>query len=147
MFNDINVDIENDNIDSKITMRSWIPMPQTFVEWDTTNNKHSFSQFINDKEKDKEDYHWLKEDEITDELKAKYIDEYDAYSKGYDDAVEHQNKEYGVVGWYDYNCKTLGTKWDAELLINSLEINDDEISVIFDTETAWSFPEQWVVNC
>lgn len=43
----------------------------------------------------------------------------------YPDAAKEQQEKYGAVGWYDYNCLTLGTKWNFELTNVELEERDN----------------------
>ena len=120
-------DVENKIGNLELTMRSFLPMPQTFLDWDTTNDMEKFEWFCKGKNQPKE------------ELRK----EYENYVRGYKAACEHQTKMYGCVGWYDYNCKTLGCKWDAYLLnltiADELE-KDDIVIVYFYVETAWSRP-------
>lgn len=53
----------------------------------------------------------------------------------------------GAVGWYDYNVRTLGTKWDTDLESPELTIiSDDDVHITFNTQTAWSFPVAWMVK-
>lgn len=120
-------DVEN-NIDNfELTMRSFLPMPQTFLDWDTTNDMEKFEWFCHGKNQPKE------------ELRK----EYENYVRGYMAAREYQQKMYGCMGWYDYNYKTLGCKWDANLenitIADELE-KDDIVIVYFSVETAWSRP-------
>lgn len=186
-----------------LSLRSWMPMPKTFIEWDTTNQLQSFDSWLEhigkhtrkiakhfgfampqnaytwtemneyiwgdfraemDKvqpkpyydmiDKEKDDY-----EKLCAELKAKFVQpkldelqklfgaDYDAYCKGYEKAKKLQEKKYGIVGWYDYNLKTLGTKWNADFegwIVDELENGDLLIRV--NCETAWSFPEMWVIT-
>ena len=73
-------DVEN-NIDTfetklKLSMRSFLPMPQTFLDWDTTNSIRNFEWFCEGKNQSQE------------ELRQ----EYDKYVRGYIAAREHQQK-------------------------------------------------------
>ena len=120
-------DVENKIGNLELTMRSFLPMPQTFLDWDTTNDMQKFEWFCHDKNQPKEELY----------------DEYQKYVRGYKAACEHQTKMYGCVGWYDYNCKTLGCKWDADLLNLTIaeELEKDDIVIVyFSLETAWSIP-------
>lgn len=124
-------DVEN-NIDTfefklKLSMRSFLPMPQTFSDWDTTNDMKKFSWFCEGKNQSQE------------ELQQ----EYEKYVRGYKDACAYQQKMYGCVGWYEYNKKTLGCKWNANLFNWSIEDKlekDDVVIVYFSVDTAWSIP-------
>lgn len=120
-------DVENNIHTWELTMRSWLPMPQTFKDWDTTNDMEKFEWFCHDKNQPKE------------ELRQ----EYEKYVRGYMAAREYQQETYGCVGWYDYNRKTLGCKWDAKLedLHIARELGQDDVVVIyFRMDTAWSQP-------
>ena len=88
-----------------LTMRSFFPMPTTFLLYDTTN-----------------------------------------YANKYPKAAKYQKDKYGVVGWYDYNLKTLGCKWDAELENPSLSVAkvSKKYVVSFEVETPWSYPQLWM---
>ena len=64
----------------------------------------------------------------------------------YPEAAKEQQEKYGAVGWYDYNCLTLGTKWDFELTNAELLKKDNcWLFHIPDIETAWDYPAQWLV--
>ena len=68
------------------------------------------------------------------------------YAEQFKDEADKQLAEYGVVGWYDYNIATLGTKWNAGLTGCSLRAFDEEPDYYrfdFCLETAWSFPTAW----
>ena len=120
-------DVENKIDNLELTMRSFLPMPQTFLDWDTTNSMKKFEWFCEGKNQSQE------------ELQQEYL----KYVRGYREACELQQKIYGCVGWYDYNYKTLGCKWNAELLdltiADDLE-KDDIVIVYFSVKTAWSRP-------
>lgn len=120
-------DVENKIDNLELTMRSFLPMPQTFLDWDTTNDMEKFEWFCEGKNQPEE------------ELRK----EYENYVRGYKEACEHQQEFYGCVGWYEYNRKTLGCKWDANLenitIADELE-KDDIVIVYFSLETAWSIP-------
>lgn len=73
-----------------------------------------------------------------------YLDDYEKYSREYDEAVEYQRKIYGVVGWYDWGVKFRGTKWDANLTNWSVIDHGDELIIYTDCETAWSYPSGWL---
>ena len=68
------------------------------------------------------------------------------YAEFFKEEADKQRSEYGVVGWYDYNCLTLGTKWNAELTDCSLRAFDEKPDYYrfdFCLDTAWSFPAAW----
>lgn len=65
--------------------------------------------------------------------------------KAYCNATAIQEKEYGCVGWYDYNLKNFGTKWDMQLTDwDSWYVDDNTSVIIFKVETAWSIPDEWL---
>ena len=68
------------------------------------------------------------------------------YAEIFKDEADKQRAEYGVVGWYDYNIATLGTKWNAGLTDCSLRAFDEKPDYYrfdFCLDTAWSFPFAW----
>lgn len=132
-----------------LTLRSWMPSPKTFLKWDTTNSKYDFAawkEFVRGES-------WSKPSQFIinkckkmseDELKAAY----EKYSNGYDKAVIFQKEKYGVVGWYDYNLLTLGTKWNSEFDdYSKIELtNEDEIAILMKCDTAWNLPHNWLFS-
>ena len=42
------------------------------------------------------------------------------------EAVKEQKKKYGIVGWYDYNCKFLGTRYNFEIAKPELSYDDKD---------------------
>ncbi len=103
-----------------IRFSSWIPVPETFIKYDTTNYPNGEGLEIGKKAGYKDD-----SPIATQEL----IDEYKA-------ATKEQMEQYGVVGWYDYNCKTYGCKWDSP--IDTECQVDGELTL--SCETPWSPP-------
>ena len=84
--------------------------------------------------------------------------------------AKEQYRKFGYVGWYDINASyrsftsndfykgeteangkepwelgCLGTKWDAELKDLALSVGDDEAVITFDVDTAWSYPNYWLI--
>lgn len=83
--------------------------------------------------------------------------------------AKEQFRKFGYVGWYDLNSGRhmhsgeddygkseangkepwevgcLGTKWDAELNNLELGVGDDDAIIIFDVDTAWSYPDYWLI--
>ena len=76
------------------------------------------------------------------------------YPDKYPEKAKEQKEKYGVVGWYDYNLDTLGTKWDfkignpdngEEFLAKFEELETRNICrITFDCDTAWSAPIEWM---
>lgn len=88
-----------------LSMRTFMPSPDTFLKYDTTNYPEHFKK-----------------------------------------EADNQLADYGVVGWYDYNIATLGTKWNAgltECSLRAFDENPDYYRFDFCLETAWSFPFAW----
>ena len=108
------------------SLSSWIPTPETFRKWDTTNHPDGQGLKVGDKWYDGlGDHNQLVTEELIEEFKK---------------ATEEQREKYGVVGWYDYNRKTFGCKWDSEVFIDA--VTDTEIRL--STDTPWSAPENWL---
>ena len=139
------------------SLRSWYPMPDTFKRWDTTNSKCDFKYYIQT-EKMKEamrlyDIPMTQEGKrnfpsiirnMTEDMLKDFEEDYKRYCDGYDRAVKYQKENYGCVGWYDYNCKTLGTKWDAEIEITILHNTNKLTALNLDCQTAWTYPDAWL---
>ena len=69
------------------------------------------------------------------------------YASKYPEVADAQKKKYGAVGWYDYNIKTLGTKWNFELEnITLQDLGEDKYRITFTCQTAWSIPENWLIT-
>ena len=116
----------NKNQNGKLSFSSWIPVPETFEKYDTTNYPNGEGlevgkpfPFENDGPV------------VTEEL----IEEYKA-------ATKLQAEQYGVVGWYDYNLETYGCKWDSKLVIES---NDDE-GLVLNCDTPWAAPTNFFIT-
>lgn len=168
------VTIQNILNESKLSLDSFNPMPETFKDWDTTNQMECYMNWLcggyNDglkknsplfssqdvykavtaaaKEKfGEKEYTREQEDEIAKELYPQYVADYEKYCEGWKAAKKYQEETYGVVGWYDWGCKYRGTKWDADLEGWNLNYDggDDEDTILtFTCETAWNFPDGWL---
>ena len=115
----------------KMTIATFRPLPDTFYMFDTTNEK------------------LLRNSTNWDEDRTPIFnsdEEYEAYSKGYDEAKKEQEEKYGVVGWYDAGLKYYSTKWAVELKDFEIEVQEDtnEVMISFSASTAWSIPEAWL---
>lgn len=88
-----------------------MPMPQTFKDFDTANTKSKRDAKNYDAEPIKVTRN-DKGDVISQVFPPLFNsdEEYEKYSKEYDDAVKYQQEHYGCVGWFDYNCMSLGCK-------------------------------------
>lgn len=115
-------------------LRSWLPLPQTFLDYDTTNTILSIERW-----RDKM-YH-----KMLGDVEYKEDNTYDEYVRGYKEAKAEQKAIYGAVGWYQYNLKTLGTKWDAQIEVNTEETfeGNNNVTMYFDFDTAWYMPMKW----
>lgn len=118
---------ENEGDNPQLSLSSWIPTPETFLKYDTTNHPDGKGLKVGDKWWDGLGDHGDKV--VTEEL----IEEFKQ-------ATKEQAEKYGVIGWYDYNVKTFGCKWDSEVRVEG--INDTEINLSADTP--WSAPENWL---
>jgi hypothetical protein len=128
MFNRANLDGKRN-----YTMNSFVPMPQTYRDVDTTNNwECTYRDMLNKRGSLTLD----EQEKLKEEAKSIHAD-----------ACEYQHETYGVVGWYNWSVQNWGTKWDADLCsIHTLEAqldghkDEDEISVNLVFDTAWSPP-------
>lgn len=115
----------NEMVDEKpkITLSTFIGgIPQTFKDYDTTNYTAEKLQKCYDKG---ERTYGFERKELTPEV-----------IKAFAEAEKYQREKYGVVGWYDFGCAYLGTKWDTEISEYSTYYSDSECKFYFDT--AWS---------
>jgi hypothetical protein len=130
------------------TLQSFVPMPDTYKQVDTTN---SLTSFLFSKKKDMYDEH----PELSDDEIEKMFSEIEQELVSvYEKAKEYQQLTYGVVGWYDWNCRNLGTKWDAIIItkeefdnaVNACDDEDDENGCIVECcfDTAWTPPIEWL---
>ena len=106
---------------------SWLPMPETYHKYDTTNHPNGEGLRVG------EHVNWDKDSPIvTEEL----IEEYKQ-------ATKEQKEKYGVVGWYDWNCANYGCKWDMEFE-NLVRDSDTELTIY--VETPWSAPANFLLT-
>lgn len=66
------------------------------------------------------------------------------YAKKYPEIAAEQYAKYGVFGWYDYNCLTIGTKWDAAVDIDDCFSEDGKATIFFYCDTANNYPDAWI---
>lgn len=111
----------------KLSLSSWIPTPETYLKYDTTNYPDGNGLIVGEEWYDGFGSHGgqLVTEELIEEFKK---------------ATSEQREKYGVVGWYDYNVMTFGCKWDSEVEVES----EGEEEVILSAETPWCAPEQWL---
>lgn len=99
-------------METYLSARTFLPMPDTFLLYDTTNYPNAYPTEV----------------------------------------VKEQKEKYGAIGWYDYNCLTLGTKWNFKLGENGeptccpVHGHEDSYRIVFTCDTAWSMPIQWLIN-
>lgn len=114
--------------DGTLALSSWIPTPETFEKYDTTNHPNGEGLKVGDKWWDGLGQHdALVTEELIEEFKR---------------ATAEQMRKYGVVGWYDYNLLTFGCKWDSEVTIE----DEGDTFINLATETPWSAPEVWLLT-
>ena len=113
--------------DGTLFLSSWLPIPETFLKYDTTNHPNGDGLKVGEKWWDGLGDHGDKI--ITEEL----IEEFKR-------ATEEQKEKYGVIGWYDYNLKTFGCKWDCKVEIES----EDNGRITLFVDTPWSAPNNWL---
>lgn len=137
-YNRIVVKGEKENLDKfmndairdengNLSLSSWIPTPETFKKYDTTNHPDGEGLKVGEKWWDGFGNH---DDQlVTEEL----IEEFKK-------ATAEQREKYGVVGWYDYNLHTFGCKWDSEVRVEAIA----DIQINLSADTPWSAPENWL---
>lgn len=103
---------------------SWIPIPETYAKYDTTNHPNGKGLVLGKKD----DFTGI----VTTEERLKEFIE----------ATEYQKKTYGAIGWYDWNVKNYGCKWDEEMEL--LEGIDNNEYITFLTATPWNSPIEFV---
>jgi len=120
--------LKEGNFDTtRLTLRSWLPMPDTFSQYDTTNHPNGEGLTVGES------------------CNGRRVDE--ALIEEYKTATKEQKEKYGAVGWYEYNCKTIGTKWDAGLDDIYIEHDIDDYWIItINLSTAWSPCIPWLRN-
>ena len=113
--------------DGKLKLSSWFPVPESYNKYDTTNHPDGRGFEVG-----KEFYDGLGNRGImTEEL----LEEYKR-------ATAEQREKYGAVGWYDYNCKYLGCKWDMDF--DSIDESEGEITL--GIQTPWNAPDAWLIR-
>ena len=136
-----------------LSMRSWMPMPQTFIDYDTTNNLPDLVSMIIFHSGDGDilarnfpnDIEDIRKQNISADLQERLDKFYASYAEEWERAKIEQHEKYGVEGWYNYNIATLGVKWDAELTdFHIEEYEDGNVLVTFKCETAWNMPLEWL---
>lgn len=101
-----------------ITMGSWFPRPETYDKYDTTNYPNGEKLVIGGKYND---------EPITEELIERFKQ-----------ATKEQKEKYGAVGWYEWNCKNYGCKWDCPI-----DIVEAEDKAEFLIKSPWGIPDVW----
>ena len=149
-FSLLSVNATIDEIEEKLkthvlTLRSWLPMPRTYKQYDTANKMNDFDWWLYDKFKGKVKLKDIERD--IEKYKEKYFEEYKNYTIGYTNAAQYQLRKYGYVGWFVYNCATLGTKWNATFENWGIVSVDNDCFILTGyCETAWNLPFRWVLN-
>ena len=117
-----------DTSEGEYSFGSWIPRPETYNKYDTTNYTPSRLRQRLGQKLDP----WKENSPvITEELIAEYAQ-----------AIEEQRKKYGVVGWYDWNHQNYGCKWDENFSINRI----DDTTADFSVTTPWTAPSAFLAT-
>lgn len=138
----------NNEPEEVYTLQSFIPMPQTYKDVDTTN---SLGCFLSEKKYEmKNTYPELSETKLDE----KFNSVVQSLTEQYESARKYQQETYGIVGWRDWNLSNLGTKWDRifitkkELddILNACTDEDDDNGCIVECtfDTAWTPPIAWL---
>ena len=114
------------NEEGGLSLSSWLPIPETYRKYDTTNHPDGKGLRVGEKWWDGFGDHG--DQVVTEEL----IEEFKK-------ATAEQREKYGVVGWYDYNLKTFGCKWDSEVNVDY----EGEEEIGLSADTPWTAPEAW----
>ena len=119
--------------ENTLSLRSWLPMPETFHKYDTTNT-HAADLIVGE-------YAYIVNENGVNEKVLVTQEIKDAYTN----AEREQLQTYGVIGWYDYNLKTLGCKWDCfiESIINAFTDENGDLVISFWIETPWTGCFDW----
>lgn len=108
-------------------LSSFVPRPDIYEKYDTTN--------YTDKTVEVGKEYYLMYDEDGNKKKVLVTPEILADLKA---TINKQKEEYGAVGWYDWNCKYWGTKWD----VFDWGLFHDSLSL----STAWSHPMEFFIT-
>lgn len=120
----------------ELSLRSWLPLPKTFSNYDTTNQLWDFNTwFHREIIPDLSAYSLI----ISPDVINLYKNQYNKYKKGFNQAKAYQKKKYKTVGWYTYNIMTLGCKWNCEFDI--INYTSDLLEIRFDSP--WDTPYNW----
>lgn len=106
------------------SMNSWVAMPQTFIDYDTTNHPYGEGLKVGKPISYHDDAPICTEETIEEFKKAS----------------KYQEDTYGVIGWYNWACAHWGTKWDADFSI----LCQTEERIDFGFDTAWSLPTYFI---
>lgn len=106
---------------------SWFPVPETYNKYDTTNHPNGERLVVGEKYWDGLGHKGIVTEELIAELK---------------NATAEQAEKYGAIGWYDYNRKYFGCKWDCDVTIE--EQGEDEI--LLKTDTPWTAPDKFLIR-
>ena len=112
-----------------VTMRTFRPYPDdSYLMYDTTNSAEKMPEIA------KEQYR-----------KFGYVGWYDLNSGRHMHSGEDDYGKSEANGKEPWDVGCLGTKWDAELNDLALSVGDDEAVITFDVDTAWSYPNYWLI--
>lgn len=111
-----------------LNLSSWFPVPETFNKYDTTNHPDGEGLKVGEEWWDGLGRH---DGVVTEELIQEFKD-----------ATREQREKYGVVGWYDYNHKMYGCKWNSELVVES----ESDTQIVLTADTPWSAPDAWLMR-
>ena len=112
-----------------VTMRTFRPYPDdSYLMYDTTNSAEKMPEIA------KEQFR-----------KFGYVGWYDLNSGRHMHSGEDDYGKSEANGKEPWDVGCLGTKWDAELNNLALSVGDDEAVITFDVDTAWSYPDYWLI--
>ena len=106
---------------------SWIPRPETYDKYDTTNYPNGDRLRLGERVSP-----W---DENSPIVTPQLIEEFKQ-------ATKEQMEKYGAVGWYDWNKKNYGCKWDEPFSIERVSDTEAQINVT----TPWTAPDAFLLT-
>lgn len=109
---------------------SWFPIPEIYKKYDTTNHPYGDRLKVGDK------YY----DGLGNKLGVEVVTE--ELIEAYKQATAEQKEKYGAVGWYDWNHKTYGCKWDCYFNI----VRESDTLATIECDSPWCAPDGFMLR-
>lgn len=109
-----------------IWLCTFFKRPETYDKYDTTNYPFGERMVVGE----------------TIKVDGQDVVVTDEFIQEYKNASNEQWQKYGAIGWYDWNCKNLGCKWDTCFLEQKPEcvVVDGMEELTFSFDTPWNDP-------